>query len=449
MLVHLNFQDFSNNMTDIVIIGTGYVGLVSGIGFATYGHNVICVDKDEKKIERLNKGELTIYEPELSKYFDDVRRNNKIHFSSSIEEVMKTVPDVVICAVGTPSNEDGSVNLDYVRDVTTDVAQYSVGPYIYIIKSTVPPGTTDEMHSIIKKLEKVREVEHLNGIAFTPEFLREGYAIKDFMQPSRTIVGCDDEVVANSLISTIFSKIESEVPPIHTSIKAAEMIKYASNAMLATRISFMNEIAQLCDAIGVDVRDVAYGMGFDDRIGPKFLKAGCGYGGSCFPKDVKGLIHLGQNYNIPMDILTWVHITNDYMKTYMINKLIGFVPLLNGKTITFWGVAFKPFTDDIRESPALEMIKSLQNLGCKIKCYDKWVTSETMDSLKLDSYATKEDALKDADILFVCTEAPEFRKPDWDEMKSLMNGNIICDCRNIYMTDELHEQGFVRIGIGS
>ena len=362
---------------------------------------------------------------------------------------MKTVPDVVICAVGTPSNEDGSVNLDYVRDVTTDVAQYSVGPYIYIIKSTVTPGTTDEMHSIIKKLEKVREVEHLNGIAFTPEFLREGYAIKDFMQPSRTIVGCDDDEVANSLISTIFSKIECEVPPIHTSIKAAEMIKYASNAMLATRISFMNEIAQLCDAIGVDVRDVAYGMGFDDRIGPKFLKAGCGYGGSCFPKDVKGLIYLGQNYNIPMDILTWVHIMNDYMKTYMINKLIGFVPLLNGKTIAFWGVAFKPFTDDIREAPALEMIKSLQNLGCKIKCYDKWVTSETMDSLKLDSYTTKEDALKDADILFVCTEAPEFRKPDWDEMKSLMNGNIICDCRNIYMTDELHEQGFVRIGIGS
>lgn len=435
---------------NIAIVGTGYVGLVSGTCFAEMGVNVTCVDIDEAKIGRLQSGQVPIYEPGLD---DMVRRNveaKRLHFSTDLASVIDDV-EVVFSAVGTPPDEDGSADLQYVLNVARTFGQNIKKYTLLVTKSTVPVGTARKVKAAIEEELAKRGVDVPFDVASNPEFLKEGAAIKDFMSPDRVVVGVESDR-ARELMTRLYRPLMlNNFRVIFTDIPSAEMIKYAANSMLATRISFMNDIANLCELVGADVNMVRKGIGSDSRIGSKFLYPGCGYGGSCFPKDVKALIKTAEKNGYSMQVLKAVEAVNEEQKSVLFKKLERhYGGDLAGKRVALWGLAFKPETDDMRESTALVVIDLLLKAGCTVRVYDPVAMDECRrrigDSVE---YATDMyDAVLDADALLLVTEWKQFRLPGWGVVKKSMNTPLIIDGRNIYDRRELLENGFEYYCIG-
>jgi UDPglucose 6-dehydrogenase len=435
---------------NIAIVGTGYVGLVSGTCFAEMGVDVTCVDIDEHKIEGLKKGVIPIYEPGLE---DMVIRNvnaERLHFTTKLTDILNDV-QVVFSAVGTPPDADGSADLKYVLDVARAIGQNMQKYLMLVTKSTVPVGTAILVRQTIQAELDKRGVSIEFDVASNPEFLKEGNAIDDFMKPDRVVVGVESKR-AQSIMEILYKPfMMNNYRMIFTDIPSAEMIKYAANAMLATRISFMNDIANLCEIVGADVNMVRAGIGSDARIGSKFLYAGCGYGGSCFPKDVKALIKTSSMKGYEMQVLKAVEQVNEKQKMILFEKLTKhFEGELNKKTIAVWGLAFKPETDDMREAPALVLIDQLLNVGCIVKVYDPVAMDECKRKIG-DSIAYCKDMYDttlNADALIVVTEWKEFRVPAWNVLKKTMNRPVIIDGRNIYDKSVLVEAGFSYYCIG-
>ncbi|MBP5418308.1 MAG: UDP-glucose/GDP-mannose dehydrogenase family protein [Bacteroidales bacterium] len=435
---------------EIAVVGTGYVGLVSGTCFAEMGANVTCVDVDEKKIKALLEGNIPIYEPGLD---DMVQRNcaaGRLHFTTDLASCIDNV-EVVFSAVGTPPDEDGSADLQYVLDVARTFGQ-NINKYtILVTKSTVPVGTAQKVKTVIDEELSKRGVNIQFDIASNPEFLKEGTAIKDFMSPDRVVVGVDSER-AKEVMSRLYRPfLLNNFRVIFTDIPSAEMIKYAANSMLATRISFMNDIANLCEKVGADVNMVRKGIGSDSRIGSKFLYPGCGYGGSCFPKDVKALIKSAEKYGYEMHVLKAVEEVNKYQKTVVFEKLNSYYKgNLQGRTIAVWGLAFKPDTDDMREATSLVTIDLLLKAGCKVNVFDPIAMDECYRRLSNSVAYAKDmyDALNNADALLLLTEWKQFRMPDWKQVKKLLKTPLVVDGRNIYDAKELAENGFYYNCIG-
>ena len=435
---------------NIAIVGTGYVGLVSGTCFAEMGINVTCIDVDEKKIKDLQDGHMPIYEPGLE---DMVQRNvvaKRLKFSTDLVSVLDDV-DVVFSAVGTPPDEDGSADLKYVLEVAHTVGRNMNKYIVFVTKSTVPVGTAEKVKAVIQEELDRRCLDVCFDVASNPEFLKEGAAVDDFMHPDRVVVGVESER-AREIMARLykpFMLVNDRL--IFTDIPSAEMIKYAANSMLATRISFMNDIANLCELVGADVNQVRKGIGSDTRIGNKFLYAGCGYGGSCFPKDVKALIRTAEQKGYDMQVLKAVERVNDRQKGILFDKLEKhYGGELNGRTVALWGLAFKPETDDMREAPSLVLIGRLLEAGCKVKVYDPVAMEECRRRIgdKVVYSRDKYDAVLDADALLLVTEWKEFRIPSWDVLRKTMNKSVIIDGRNIYDIKELHSYGFVYYKIG-
>lgn len=434
---------------NIAIVGTGYVGLVSGACFAEVGIDVTCIDIDIEKIERLKAGIIPIYEPGLD---DLVSRNVKagrLHFTSDLASCIDDV-DVVFSAVGTPPDEDGSADLKYVLEVARTFGRHINHYAILVTKSTVPVGTSAKIKSEIQQELKKRGIDVPFDVASNPEFLKEGAAIKDFMSPDRVVIGIESERARKMMERLYRPFLLNNFRVIFMDIASAEMTKYAANSMLATRISFMNDIANLCELVGADVNMVRKGIGADVRIGNKFLYAGCGYGGSCFPKDIKALIHTGKEHGYRMRIIEAVEEVNELQKSVVFRKLGQALGELRGKKIAIWGLAFKPETDDMREAPSLVVIDKLLKASAEVSVYDpaamqeaKWRIGDTI------RYADNMyDAVLDADALVLLTEWKQFRLPSWQVIKKAMKGNIIIDGRNIYDPAELSENGFVYHCIG-
>lgn len=435
---------------NIAIVGTGYVGLVTGTCFAETGVNVTCVDVNAEKIENLQKGIIPIYEPGLE---DMVQRNvnaGRLHFTTALENCLDNV-DIVFSAVGTPPDEDGSADLSYVLAVAKTIGANMKKYTLVVTKSTVPVGTAHKVKDTIQAELDKRGVSIEFDVASNPEFLKEGNAIDDFMSPDRVVVGVESERAKKLMIKLYkpFMMLNSRV--IFMDIPSAEMTKYAANSMLATRISFMNDIANLCELVGADVNMVRDGIGSDSRIGRKFLYPGCGYGGSCFPKDVKALIKTAEQNGYPMRVLKAVEEVNETQKSLLFEKLEKiFNGDLEGKTIALWGLAFKPGTDDMREAPALVLIEKLRKAGCVVRAYDPAAMGESKRRIgdtifyACDMY----DALLDADALMLVTEWKEFRLPAWGVVKKTMKQPVILDGRNIYDAKELQDLGFVYRCIG-
>ncbi len=428
----------------IAIVGTGYVGLVTGTCFAEIGVNVTCVDTNTEKIEQLKKGIIPIYEPGLE---DMVIRNVKagrLNFTTSLETCLNDV-EVVFSAVGTPPDEDGSADLKYVLQVARTIGA-NMNKYVLVVtKSTVPVGTAKKVKETIQAELDKRGVKIDFDVASNPEFLKEGNAVDDFMNPDRVVVGIESER-AEKLMTKLYKPLQlNNFRVIFMDIPSAEMTKYAANSMLATRISFMNDIANLCELVGANVNMVRSGIGSDTRIGRKFLYAGCGYGGSCFPKDVKALIKTAEQNGYKMSVLKAVEEVNERQKSILFKKLSDhFNNDLKGKVIAVWGLAFKPETDDMREAPSLVLIDKLLNAGCKVRVYDPAAMTEAKRRLGDVVYYASDmyDALLDADALMMLTEWKEFRLPAWGVIKKAMNQHIILDGRNIYDKKELQEMGF-------
>lgn len=436
---------------NVVIVGTGYVGLVSGTCFAEMGMHVQCVDVDANKVARLQKGEIPIYEPGLD---DMVVRNTaagRLTFTTSLPEALAEAA-VLFIAVGTPTSVDGSADLKYVLQVAKTIGE-NLSQYCLIVdKSTVPVGTAKLVKQTIQAELDKRGVDISFDVASNPEFLKEGDAIKDFMTPDRVVVGVDSEK-AKEVLSRLYRPfLLNNFRVIFMDVASAEMTKYAANAMLATRISFMNDVANLCDKVGADINMVRKGIGADGRIGSKFLYAGCGYGGSCFPKDVKALIKTGNEHGVPMGVLQAVELVNESQKTILFRKLQKYISLdqLKGATVSLWGLSFKPNTDDMREAPSVVLANALLAAGCKVKVYDPIAMEEAHKQLGDTVYYASDiyDAVNDAKALFLVTEWKEFRAPNWSVVRKAMAGNIIIDGRNIYDGNELREAGFVYEGIG-
>lgn len=435
---------------NIAIVGTGYVGLVSGTCFAEMGVNVTCVDINQEKINCLLKGDIPIYEPGLD---DMVLRNVKegrLHFTTDLASVLDNV-EVVFSAVGTPPDEDGSADLQYVLAVAKTFGENIKKYTVLVTKSTVPVGTAKKVKAAVQaELDK----RHLNvpfDVASNPEFLKEGSAIKDFMSPDRVVVGVDSEKAKELMTSLYRPFLLNNFRVIFTDIPSAEMIKYAANSMLATRISFMNDIANLCEVVGADVNMVRKGIGADTRIGTKFLYPGCGYGGSCFPKDVKALIKTAEKNGYTMQVLKAVEEVNEYQKTVLFKKLSKYYNGdLKGKTIALWGLAFKPETDDMREATALETIKLLKEAGCHIRVYDPVAMNECKRRIGETVYYATDiyDAALNADAILMLTEWKQFRLPSWGVIKKEMLKPLVIDGRNIYDSKEMKENGFEYYCIG-
>jgi len=427
---------------NIAIIGTGYVGLVSGTCFADTGVNVTCVDVDENKIERLKKGDIPIYEPGLDELVVKNVNAGRLHFTTSLEECLND-QEIIFSAVGTPPDEDGSADLKYVLQVAKTIGQ-NLNHYVVVVtKSTVPVGTAKKVRDAIQHELDIRHSDVKFDVASNPEFLKEGNAIKDFMSPDRVVVGIESEEAKKILTKLYKPFLINNFRVIFMDIPSAEMTKYAANSMLATRISFMNDIANLCEKVGADVNMVRAGIGSDSRIGRKFLYAGCGYGGSCFPKDVKALIKTSDNYGYSMELLKSVEKVNERQKGILFDKLVQAVGDVTGLTIAMWGLAFKPETDDMRESPALVIIDKLLKAGCRIKVYDPVAMTECKRRIGDAVYYCKDmyDAVLDADAMLLLTEWKEFRLPTWGVIKKAMKRPLVIDGRNIYDSEEMDEQG--------
>lgn len=435
---------------NIAIVGTGYVGLVSGVCFAEMGADVTCVDIDREKLEALRQGIVPIYEPGLEEM---LRRNidaGRLHFTSSLEECIDSV-QVVFSAVGTPPASDGSADLSQVWAVAREFGRAVKHYTLLVMKSTVPVGTAEKVNSIVREELERRGVEVEFEVASNPEFLKEGAAIKDFMTPDRVVVGTQSQR-ARTLMSRLYKPFMLMGERIiFTDVRSAEMIKYAANSMLATRISFMNEIANLCEKVGADVNMVRKGIGSDSRIGKKFLYPGCGFGGSCFPKDLKALIHTAEEYGCRMSILEAVEQVNERQKGILVDKFLAhFGGQVKGKRVALWGLAFKPETDDIREAPSLVIIERLLEAGCRVKAYDPIAMESCREVLgeRIEYGADKYDAAEGADSLMIITEWKEFRMPSYNVLRSIMREPVIFDGRNIYDKEEAQEQGFTYYKIG-
>lgn len=434
---------------NISIVGTGYVGLVSGVCFAEMGADVTCVDIDRAKIERLQQGDIPIYEPGLD---DLVKRNvaaGRLHFTTDLAACIDNV-EVVFSAVGTPPDEDGSADLQYVLSVARTFGQHISKYTILVTKSTVPVGTAQKVKAAVQEELDKRGVQVEFEVASNPEFLKEGAAIKDFMSPDRVVVGVESER-AKEVMSKLYRPfLTNNFRVYFMDIPSAEMTKYAANAMLATRISFMNDIANLCDLVGADVDMVRKGIGTDARIGNKFLYAGCGYGGSCFPKDVKALAHTAREYGYRMGVIEAVEAVNERQKGIVVEKLQRALGDLRGKTIALWGLAFKPETDDMREAPALVVIDKLLKAGAAVRVYDPVAMDECRRRIgETVTYCTDMyDATVDADALALITEWKVFRIPSWAIIRKAMRGNVVVDGRNIYDGRKLKEMGFKYSRIG-
>ncbi len=434
----------------IAIVGTGYVGLVTGTCFAEMGTEVFCVDVNTEKIENLKKGIIPIYEPGLE---DMVHRNQqagRLHFTTDLTECLDEV-EVLFSAVGTPPDEDGSADLKYVLEVARTVGRNMKKHILVVTKSTVPVGTAKKVRRAIQEELDKRGVEIEFDVASNPEFLKEGAAISDFMSPDRVVVGVESER-AEELMTRLYRPfLLNNFRVIFMDVPSAEMTKYAAIAMLATRISFMNDIANLCEIIGADVNMVRKGIGSDNRIGNRFLYAGIGYGGSCFPKDVKALINTAKQNNYPMRILQAVEEVNDEQKSLLFHKLEKhFNGDLKGKRIAIWGLAFKPETDDMREAPSLVLIEKLLAAGCEVYAYDPVAVEESKRRIGDAIHYAKDiyDAVVDANALMLVTEWKEFRMPSWSAIKKLMATPLVLDGRNIYDIKEMEENGFVYHCIG-
>ena len=434
---------------NIAIVGTGYVGLVSGACFAEMGVDVTCVDIDRNKIERLKKGEIPIYEPGLE---DIVKRNvaaGRLHFTTDLAACIDNV-EVVFSAVGTPPDEDGSADLKYVLAVARTFGQNIKKYTILVTKSTVPVGTAQKVKAAIREELDKRGAEVEFEVASNPEFLKEGAAIKDFMSPDRVVVGVESERAQKVMTKLYRPFLTNNFRVYFMDIPSAEMTKYAANAMLATRISFMNDIANLCDIVGADVDMVRKGIGTDARIGNKFLYAGCGYGGSCFPKDVKALAHTAREHGYTMGVIEAVEAVNERQKEIVFAKLQRALGDLRGKTVALWGLAFKPETDDMREAPALVIIDRLLAAGAAVRVYDPVAMEECRRRIgdAVTYCADMYEAAVDADALALVTEWKQFRMPSWAVLKRTMRQHIIVDGRNIYDKDEVRAEGFAYSAIG-
>jgi len=433
-------------MNKIGIIGTGYVGLTTGVAFASLGYKVICMDKDKEKINNLNRGIIPIYEPGLEDLLNTYKAN--IEFTSDLSRIIQKSEIIFIC-VGTPSREDGSIDMSYFREAVTEIAKLLNDYKIIVNKSTVPVGTGDWVKKEIGKYYKGEF-----SVVSNPEFLREGSALKDFLEPDRIVIGVEDER-SKEVMLEIYSKIDA--PKLITDIRSAEMIKYAANAFLAMKISFINEIANICEKVGADVKEVAKGIGLDKRIGPYFLNAGIGYGGSCFPKDINGLIMIAKNHNYDFKLLKAVTEVNEYQQDKFIKRIIEILVKEKGNTVAIWGLAFKPNTDDVRKSPALKIISRLVEEGYKIKAYDPKAIENAKKEIQLlskrylqniclcnDPYET----VRDADLLALVTEWPDFLKLDMEKVKNLMRKPYFLDGRNLFDLEEMKKKGFYYEGIG-
>lgn len=435
---------------NIAIVGTGYVGLVSGACFSEMGINVTCVDIDEKKIQKLKDGIMPIYEPGLDELVERNVKAGRLQFTTDLTTCLDDV-EVVFSAVGTPPDEDGSADLKYVLEVARTVGRNINKHVVLVTKSTVPVGTAKKVRAAIQEELDKRGADIEFDVASNPEFLKEGAAIKDFMAPDRVVVGVESER-ARKLMERLYRPFTlNGYPILMMDVPSAEMTKYAANAMLATRISFMNDIANLCERIGANVDNVRKGMGTDSRIGSRFLYAGCGYGGSCFPKDVKALVHTGIENGYHMQVIEAVEAVNEKQKSIVFDKLNdAFHGDLKGKTIAVWGLAFKPETDDMREAPALVVIEKLLEAGAVVKAFDPVAMEECKRRIGDTITYCKDmyEAVIDADAVALLTEWKQFRMPSWAIIHKAMNDFVVVDGRNIYDSEELHELGFTYSRIG-
>ncbi len=434
----------------IAVVGTGYVGLVSGACFADMGIEVTCVDLNAEKIEALEKGIIPIYEPGLEEIVRKNYKAGRLHFTTDLKTILDDI-DIIFSAVGTPSDEDGSADVSHVLDVARTVGQNMTKYLLFVTKSTVPVGTSQLIKNVIQEELKRRGLELDFDVASNPEFLKEGTAIEDFMHPDRVVVGVESEQ-AKQLMARLYKPfLLNRDRTIFTDIPSAEMIKYAANSMLATRISFMNDIANLCELVGADVNMVRKGIGSDTRIGSKFLYAGCGYGGSCFPKDVKALIKTAEQNGYDMQVLKAVERVNEKQKSILFDKLSKhYKGNLSGKTVALWGLSFKPETDDMREAPSLVLIEKLLASGCKVKVYDPIAMEECRRRIgeSVDYCKDIYQAAEQTDAVLLVTEWKEFRLPNWERVKQSMRMPLMFDGRNIYEGAELKAKGFVYYKIG-
>lgn len=429
----------------ISCIGCGYVGLVAGTCLADMGNEVTCCDIDKGKINKLKRGVIPIYEPGLKDMFERNVKGERLRFSNDMKTTIKS-SDVIFVTVGTPPGKNHEADLYAVESVAEQIGKNMKSYKLIVNKSTVPVGTAALVKEIVKKNQK-DECEF--DIVSNPEFLREGEAVKDFTNPDRIVIGTDSEKAEKIMMSIYRGIARADKPVFITDIKSAEMIKYASNAMLATRISFMNEIAQLCEKVGADVKSVAMGIGLDNRIGPRFLQAGMGYGGSCFPKDVKALSELMKQNKVKDKLLSAVNTINEDQRKFIFQKIKKLISPLKGKSVAVWGLAFKPKTDDIREAPSIDIIRELQKSGAKIRAFDPVAKINAKKVLKgitfcSDPYST----VKGCDALLVATEWNEFRVLDFEHVKRLLKQPNIIDGRNIYEPDEMRKAGFNYLGVG-
>ncbi|MBR2931799.1 MAG: UDP-glucose/GDP-mannose dehydrogenase family protein [Rikenellaceae bacterium] len=434
----------------IAIVGTGYVGLVSGACFAEMGADVTCIDVDKRKIEMLRKGQIPIYEPGLEELVARNVADGRLHFSTELGECLDEV-EIVFSAVGTPPDEDGSADLRYVLEVAREFGRKINRYTLLVTKSTVPVGTAQKVKQTVAEELAARGVEVEFDVASNPEFLKEGDAIDDFMKPDRVVVGVESER-AKQLMERLYKPfMMNNYRMIFTDVASAEMIKYAANSMLATRISFMNDIANLCEIVGADVNMVRKGIGADARIGSKFLYAGCGYGGSCFPKDVKALIRTAEQRGYRMQVLEAVEAVNERQKGILYEKFVReFDGEVEGRCVAMWGLSFKPETDDMREAPSLVLIERLLAAGCRVRVFDPIAMDEARRRLgdRVEYCASKYDALEGADALMIVTEWKQFRLPNWARVAEAMKGGVVIDGRNIYDRHEVEAAGLKYLRIG-
>jgi len=428
----------------IAIVGTGYVGLVAGACFAESGNDVVCVDKDESKVRMLRAGKMPIYEPGLEELVRRNRHENRLTFTTLLPKAVRT-STIVFIAVGTPQGEDGSADLQHVLNVAREIARAMNGYKVIVDKSTVPVGTSGRVREVIR-----RETTHPFSVVSNPEFLKQGAAIDDFMRPDRVVIGAEDPRARDIMQELYEPFTRTGAPIMMMDCASAELSKYAANAMLATRISFMNEVANVCELVGADVDEVRHAIGSDKRIGSSFLFPGIGYGGSCFPKDVKAMVHFASQKDYDFKILKAVEQVNTQQKTRLVARMKAHFGSLKGKTVAVWGLAFKPRTDDMREAPSIPLIKALLAEGADVQAYDPEATkvAKGIFGSKVTFTAKNYDALRGADCLVIVTEWSEFRRPDFEKMRKLLRSPVIFDGRNLFTPEQMKQGGFTYYSVG-
>jgi UDPglucose 6-dehydrogenase len=435
---------------NVGIIGSGYVGLVAGACFAESGNDVICADIDQNKIAKLNRGEIPIYEPGLEEMIQQNTEDGRLSFTTDIKNCVEK-SDIIFIAVGTPQDEDGSADLQYVLGVAAQIGQFMNGPKTIVNKSTVPVGTADLVRAEVRK-----HTEFPFEVVSNPEFLKEGAAIEDFMKPDRVVIGVASAEAAEPMRELYAPFVRTNNPILIMDNKSAEVTKYAANALLATKVTFMNEIANLCENVGADVSSVRLGVGSDSRLGPSFLFPGVGYGGSCFPKDVRALINTGNQNGVAMDIIKSVDAVNEKQKSRIVEKIVrhfGSKEAVKGKHFAIWGLAFKPKTDDMREAPSLTIIRELNDLGATVKAYDPEAMSVAKEIFKNSdckvSFADSNyDTLVGADALIIVTEWGEFRRPNFAKIKTMLKSPLVFDGRNVFELKTMANNGFCYYSVG-